>query len=118
MAQLIIEIHIPLVSTGSPPGTTWPRSTAIIPDDHPCPWIFEVEEYLAEREDDGTFAIYDDGEEFGDHYLYFITGASEEPLLTVAADVATLPGIPQGVFAIVTDDEAEEMGVGRRIPLT
>jgi hypothetical protein len=32
--------------------------------------------------------------------------------------VAALPGIPQGVFVIVTDDEAEEMGVGRRMPLT
>jgi len=36
----------------------------------------------------------------------------------VAADVAALPGVPQGVFAIVTDDEAEEMGVGRRVRLT
>ncbi|MDX6241430.1 MAG: hypothetical protein QOG10_6254 [Kribbellaceae bacterium] len=42
----------------------------------------------------------------------------EETLLAVAAHVAALPGIPRGVFAIVTDDEAEEMGVGRRMPLT
>jgi hypothetical protein len=118
MAQLIVEIHIPLVSTGLPPGTTWPRSTDIIPDDYPFPWIGEVEEYLGEREEDGTFEIYDDGEELGNDYLYFITGASEETLLAVAADVAALPGIPQGVFAIVTDDQAEEMGVGRRMPLT
>ncbi|WP_433008629.1 hypothetical protein [Kribbella sp. CA-294648] len=118
MAQLIVEIHIPLVSTGLPPGTTWPRSTAIIPDDYPCPWIFEVDEYLTEREDEGTFEVYDDGEELGDEYLYFITGASEDILLTVAGDVAALPGIPQGVFAIVTNDEAEEIGVGRRMPLT
>src|SRR3954453_12575102 len=117
MAQVIVEIHIPLVTTGFPPGTTWPRSTAVIPNDHPYPWIFEVEEYLDEREDDGVFEIYDDSEELGDYYLYFITGATEQALLTVATDVATLPGIPQGVFAIVTDDEAEEMGVGRRMPL-
>jgi hypothetical protein len=118
MAQLIVEIHILLVSTGLPPGTTWPRSTDIVPDDYPYPWIGEIEAYLGEREEDGHFEVYDDGEELGDEYLYFITGASEETLLTVASDVAALPGIPQGVFVIVTDDEAEEMGVGRRMPLT
>jgi hypothetical protein len=120
MAQLIVEIHIPLTSKGPrlPPGATWPRSSAIIAADDPFPWIGEVEEYLVEREEDGTFEVHDDGEELGDDYLYFITGASEETLLAVAAAVAALPGIPQGVFAIVTDDEAEEMGVGRRVPLT
>jgi hypothetical protein len=86
--------------------------------DYEFRWIDEVEEYLAEREETGTFEVYDDGEELGDAYLFFIAGASEETLLTVAADVAALPSVPQGVFAIVTDDEAEEMGVGRRVPLT
>jgi hypothetical protein len=74
MAQPIVEIHIPLVSTGLPAGTTWPRSTDLIPDDYPFPWIGEVEEYLGEREEDGTFEIHDDGEELDDDYLYFITG--------------------------------------------
>lgn len=77
-----------------------------------------MEEYLGEREEDGTFEIHDDGEELDGEYLYFITGASEESLLAVAADVAALTGLPQGVFAIVTDDGAEEIGVGRRVPLT
>lgn len=118
MAQLIVEIHVPLVSTGAPIGTTWPRSSADIPDDSDCPWIFEIDEYLAERAEKGEFEVDDEGEEFGDAYLYFITGASEEALLAVAADVAGLPGVPRGVFALVTDDEAGEMGVGRRVPLT
>lgn len=30
MAQLIVEIHIPLVSTGLPPGTTWPRKVSYV----------------------------------------------------------------------------------------
>ncbi|MFC0622625.1 hypothetical protein [Kribbella deserti] len=89
-----------------------------MPDDYPLPWIGEVEQYLAEREAGGAFEVYDDSEELGDDFLYFITGASEEMLLAVAADVAALPGLPPGVYAIVTDDEAEEMGVGRRIALT
>ena len=61
MAQPIAEIHIPLVSTGLAPGATWPRSTDIIPDDYPFPWIGEVEEYLGEREVAGTFEVHDDG---------------------------------------------------------
>jgi hypothetical protein len=109
MAQLIVEIHIPLTGKGG----RMPDSP-----DYEFPWIDEVEEYLAEQEEKGTFEVYDDGEELGGAYLFFITGASEETLLTIAADVAALPGVPRGAFAIVTDDEAEEMGVGRRVPLT
>jgi len=94
-----------------------PSSTVIVPDDYLYPWIGEVEAYLGDREEDGHFEVYDDSEELRDEYLYFITGANEESLLAVASDVAALPGTPRGIFAVVTDDEAEEMGVGRRVPL-
>ncbi|GAA1120585.1 hypothetical protein GCM10009630_17910 [Kribbella jejuensis] len=59
-----------------------------------------------------------EGEEVGDAYVYFITAASEATLLRVAADVAALPGVPRGVFAMVTDDEAANLGAGRRVPLS
>jgi hypothetical protein len=97
MAQLIVEIHVPLVDTGV-------RS----PDnpDYAYGWIFEVEEYLASHEDDGGYEVYDDGEELGNAYLFFLTGADERTLLSVARDV------------VVTDDEAEETGVGQRAPLS
>jgi hypothetical protein len=109
MAQLIVEIHLPLVDTGV-------RS----PDnpDYAFGWIFEVEKYLAKHEEEDGFEVYDDGEEFGNDYLFFLSGAAERTLLSVARDVARLPGVPKGAYAIVTDDEAEEMGVGQRAPLS
>jgi hypothetical protein len=109
MAQLIVEIHVPLVDTGV-------RS----PDnpDYAYGWIFEVEEYLASHQDTGGFEVYDDGEESGNAYLFFLTGADERKLLSVARDVARRPGMPKGAYAIVTDDEAEETGVGQRAPLS
>ncbi|MFE7213723.1 hypothetical protein ACFY0A_33840 [Streptomyces sp. NPDC001698] len=61
--------------------------------------------------------MHDEGEEYGEAYVFFITGAAEEDLLAVACHVAGLPGIPSGVFAMVTDDEAEEIGLGRRVEL-
>jgi hypothetical protein len=114
---LIVEIHVPAINTGSSPGTTWPRSSVTVTEDYPYHWIGEIEAYLAERADDVGFELYDDGEEVGDHYLFFLTRASETTLLAVAAEVAALPGVPRGAFAIVTDDESDEPGVGRRVPL-
>jgi hypothetical protein len=118
MAQLVVEIHIPLVETrvrllddeelevASEPGLEVDSG-----------WIATVEEYLAEREESGEFELYGDGEEHGGDYLFFLTGADEQTLLSIAADVARLPGIPPGAYAIVTDDEADEPGIGRNEPL-
>ncbi|MEI5524430.1 hypothetical protein WB401_23905 [Streptomyces brasiliscabiei] len=61
--------------------------------------------------------MYDDGEECDGAYVFFITGATEKVLLAVASGTAGLPGIPSGVFAMVTNDEAEEIGLGRRVEL-
>jgi|GEM_PF-4435967 len=38
-------------------------------------------------------------------------------LLRVASEVAALDRVPAGAFAMVTDDEAEEFGMGRRVEL-
>jgi hypothetical protein len=81
---------------------------------NPFPWIDLVEDFLAEQED---AEVHDDGEEYGESYVFFVTGAAEEDLLTVASRVAGLPGIPGGTFAVITNDEAEEIGLGRRVQL-
>jgi hypothetical protein len=50
--------------------------------------IDEIEEFLFELEQQGEVEVFDDGEEFGDVYVFF-----------------------------VADDEATEFGLGRRIDL-
>jgi len=109
VAELIVEIHVPL----------------IVPKDldegeYPFPWIDEVMEYLAGLEDDPTAdgaAMYDDGEEWNDHYVYFVHGASESSLLAVGERISQLPGVPTGAFAMVTESDAEEFGLGTRVEL-
>ncbi|MEW2121851.1 hypothetical protein AB0945_43435 [Streptomyces sp. NPDC005474] len=56
-------------------------------------------------------------EEYEGAYVFFVTGAPEAARLAVASRVAALPGVPGGVFAVVTDEGAEEFGVGRRVEL-
>jgi hypothetical protein len=102
----IVEIHIPLVP-----------AEGLAPGSYPFPWIEQVEDFLSELEDEGTAEVYDDGEEHGDVYVFFITGADEAALLAAASRVATLSGVPAGAFAMVTDDEAPEFGMGRRVDL-
>lgn len=105
MAELIVEIHVPLAGAGGEP----PRG-----NDGPMPWVDEVEEHLYGEEDQGALEVYDDGEEADGDYVFCITGDSERDLLAAANRVAQLPGVPRGAYAIVTDDEVEELGVGRR----
>ncbi|WP_106330137.1 hypothetical protein [Actinoplanes italicus] len=106
MADTVVEIHVPLTPN---PG--------LQPGDYPFPWIDTVEEFLSELEDDGTVEVPDDGEEFGDVYVFVIRGAGEADLLAAASRVAALDDVPAGAFAMVTDDEAPEWGLGRRVPL-
>ncbi|PMR58839.1 hypothetical protein C1A38_22355 [Verrucosispora sp. ts21] len=94
----IVEIHVPLVPT---PG--------LDPDAYAFPWIDQVEDFLVDVEDEGTIEVYDDGEQLGDVYVFFITAASEASLLTAASRVATLDGVPAGAFAIVTDDGSSKL---------
>lgn len=103
---MVIEIHVPL------------RPAPILPDGaYPYPWIQEAEDLLAEVEDQGDAEIFDDGEEDAEAYIFFVTGAGEEDLLAVASRVAALPGVPAGTFAVISEEGAEEFGLGRRIAL-
>ncbi|WP_091561337.1 hypothetical protein [Micromonospora pattaloongensis] len=106
MPDTVVEIHVPLVAT---PGLT--------EDQYAFPWTEDVEDFLAGLDEQGDVQQYDDGEECGEAYVFFITGSREEALLAVATRVATLDGVPAGAFAVVTDDEAEEFGMGRRVDL-
>lgn len=103
MADLLVEIHVPLTPTEVPDG------------EYPFPWIDTVMEFLFEL-DGSKGEIYDDGEELGDEYLFFVHGAPETDLITLAREVANLPGVPSGVYATVTDTEAD-MGGGTRTEL-
>lgn len=104
--DIVVEIHVPLTPA---PG--------LAAGDYPFPWIEDTEAFLAEIEDQGIAEVHDEGEEFDDAYVFFISGASEAALLAVAGRVAALPTAPGGVFAIVTDTDADEFGVGRRVEL-
>jgi hypothetical protein len=107
MTEPIVEIHVPL--TPSPD---------VAPGEYPFPWIDDIEETLEVGAGDGRYDVYDDGEELGDEYVFFITGEDEAVLLSVAAAVATLPGVPEGAFAVVTDEDQQDLGTGRRVDLS
>lgn len=100
---LLVEIHFPL-----------PAEPA---DESPIDWIEEVEEFLVALDFEGELEVFDDGEQFGDAYVFFLAGADEETLLDAASRAALLDGVPAGAFAMVTDDKAEEFGLGRRVAL-
>lgn len=106
VATMVVAIHVPLSPTPN-----------LSEGAYPYPWIEEVEDFLADLEDQGDAEVFDDGEEDADAYVFFVTGAGEEDLLAVASRVATLPGVPAGTFAVVSDDGAEELGLGRRVTL-
>lgn len=103
MADLLVEIHVPLTPSDVPEG------------EYPFPWIDAVMEFLFEL-DGSKGEMYDDGEELGNEYLFFVQGAPEAHLIALAREVATLPGVPAGTYATVTDTEAD-MGGGRRVEL-
>lgn len=103
MPELLVEIHVPLTASDVPEG------------EYRFPWIDSVMEFLFELEGDRG-EMYDDGEEVGEEYLFFVSGASENDLIALARRVANLPGVPSGVYATVTDTEAD-MGGGRRVDL-
>ncbi|MDX8036016.1 hypothetical protein SK803_37970 [Lentzea sp. BCCO 10_0856] len=106
MATLIIEIHVP-----------FPSEPVVAEGEYPFPWIDVIEDFLGGLEEEGEIEVFDDGEEYGDAYVFFITGADERDLLAVASRTAKLDGVPPGVFAVVSDDEAGEWGLGRRVEL-
>ncbi|MER7486117.1 hypothetical protein ABTY20_09475 [Streptomyces sp. NPDC126497] len=103
---MVVEIHVPLLPTPN-----------LSDGAYPFPWIEAVEDFLTGLEDQGDVEVLDEGEEYGDAHVFFVTGAGEARLLAVASRVAALPGVPTGTFAVVSDDEAEEFGLGRRVTL-
>ena len=106
MPNTIVEIHVPMVS-----------APEVAEGDFAFPWIDDIQDLLAGLDEDGDVQDYDDGEEYGDVYIFFISGTREDKMLAVASQVATMEGVPAGAFAMVTDDEAEEFGLGRRVEL-
>ncbi|MCR3752162.1 hypothetical protein [Lentzea californiensis] len=106
MSTLVVEIHVPLLPTPDLPDGA-----------DPFPWIEEVEDFLFDLEDQGDVEVFDEAEQDGDVYVFFLTGAGEGNLLAVASRVATLPGVPAGTVAVVSNDDAEEFGLGRRVAL-
>ena len=107
MAETVVEIHVPLVSPADLPAGAYP-----------FPWIRQVDEFLEGLDEQGELEVFDEGEEFGRAYVFFVAGADLDQLLAAASRVAGLPGVPAGSFAMVTDDEAEAMGRGRRVRIT
>lgn len=103
---MVVEIHVPLLPTPDLPDGAYP-----------FPWIDEVEDFLSKLEDQGDVEVFDEGEQDGDVYVFFITGAGQGDLLAVASRVALLPGVPAGTLAVVSTDEAEEFGLGPRVAL-
>jgi hypothetical protein len=95
---LMVEIHFPM--TGG--------------DDE---WIDDVGDFMIDLEEELGIQEFDDGEEFGDAYVFFIAGKNERTLLKAASRVATRRGVPAGAFAMVTDTNAPELGLGRRVTL-
>jgi hypothetical protein len=94
---LLVEIHIPMTADGE--------------------WIDDVGDFMIDLEEELGLEEYDDGEEFGEVYVFFIAGASERTLLSAASRVATRTGVPAGAFAMVTDTDAPQFGMGRRVRL-
>jgi hypothetical protein len=94
---VLVEIHVPMT------------------DD--TEWIDDIGDYLIDLEDELGLEEYDDGEQYGDDYIFFIAGASERTLLAAASKVATRKGVPAGAFAMVTDTNAPQFGMGRRVNL-
>ena len=104
--DLLVEVHVPLAPTPD-----------LDPEDQ-FDWIDTVLDFLEELDDEGDVAMFDEGESLDDVYVFSIHNASEEQLLAFARRIADLPGVPTGVFAIVTDIEAEEYGQGERYDIS
>lgn len=109
VGPLVVEIHVPLNGVGAiAPGVLG----------YEFGWIDDIEDFLDDESSDGSFDIYDDGEEIDGAYVFFVAGAPEAVLLSVAVNVAALPGVPSGAFVVVADDTSKEIGAGRRVALS
>ncbi|MBU2667854.1 hypothetical protein KOI35_30515 [Actinoplanes bogorensis] len=80
-------------------------------------WIDDVGDFMIDLEEELGIEEYEDGEEIGDEYVFFIAGANERTLLRAASRVAQRDGVPGGAYAMVTDTAAAAVGLGRRVSL-
>ncbi|MCO8273908.1 hypothetical protein M1L60_25245 [Actinoplanes sp. TRM 88003] len=80
-------------------------------------WIDDVGDFLIDLEDEFGLEEYEDGEQIGDEYVFFIAGANERTLLKAASRVAARKGVPTGAYAMVTVTDAPKVGLGRRVSL-
>jgi len=99
---VVLEVHIPLVAGKAS-------------NEDPFAWTEDVEDFLAERV--GPVTGLDDGEEIGDTYVFPLVGGGIGDLLFVAREIAALPGVPAGVYAVLTDSASVGSEDGRRIEL-
>ena len=97
---VLVEIHVPVTAPTSEEE-----------------WIDDVGDFLIDLEEQLGIEEWDDGEEYGDVYIFFIGGANERTLLKAASQVATRQGVPPGAFAMVTNTDAPRFGMGRRVNL-
>jgi len=80
-------------------------------------WIDDVGDFMIDLEEEFGVTEYEDGEEWGDDYVFFLAGASERTLLAAASRVAVRKGVPPGAYAMVTVTDAPKVGLGRRVSL-
>ena len=107
MPTLVVEIHVPLT----------PDANATEGDVR-FPWIETREEFTEQLEEEGEIFVVEQGDEYEGSYVIVITGGEEQTLLGVANRLASLPGIPTGVVAVLTDDEADELGQGQQVEIS
>ena len=109
MGDLVVEVHVPLT-----------KSTELEEGEYAFPWIDDISEFVASLDEtpryDGA-TTHDDPEEWEGHYLFFVSGASEDALLRVANDISQMSGVPVGTFAMVTDSDASTYGEGTSVEL-
>jgi hypothetical protein len=106
-ATLVVEIHVPLTA-----------DTEVAEGESRFPWIETLVEFTGELDEGGDIFVVEEGDVFNDAYVIVITGADESTLTGVANRVANLPGIPTGVFAVITDSDAEELGQGTTVEIS
>lgn len=80
-------------------------------------WVDDVGDFMIDLEDEFGVEEYEDGEQVGDEFVFFLAGARERTLLAAASRVAVREGVPAGAYAMVTDTAAAEVGMGRRVKL-
>ena len=109
MAEIVYEIHVPLVAPADIPES-----------EYDFPWINGVEDFVKEL-GDPQVEWFDAGlvweNNAGDpEYLFFICGPSDTALLKASVSISNLPEVPIGVYAL-RGDEDTVLGAGERVAL-